>query len=279
MSQIQEDLRPAGQAPRRTRRRVLLASALTGAVAATAAAVVIGTGGSGGSGGGSPTVAPASLSGQQILLAAASTAEHAPTASGTYWHVRTVETNANGGGRTALESWTRRDGRVWWKGGKTQGKVVKLVQPAPFRLGGPPVSFEQLQKLPADQAALKAWITAALKRYSAGAKAGPPDAATRNRLVFDGLVSLVAQLPAPPKVRAAAFRAIAAYPNVKNLGAVKGGRGLAVSFPGARTANLVLDSKTARITDTDYFVSAEGAEVTNPGGITIAAGWTNVAPR
>ncbi|MVZ99085.1 hypothetical protein F8568_001510 [Actinomadura sp. LD22] len=181
--------------------------------------------------------------------------------------------------RTSLESWTGRDGRVWWKGGKTKGKVVKLTLPAPFRLGGPGVGFEQLQKLPAKPDALKAWITASLKSSNVRTSAGRPDAA-QDESVFDGLLSLVAQLSAPQKVRAAAFRALASYPNVKNIGAVKGGLGLSIAFGGGKkAANLVVDPKTSRITDTDFFVSADGAEVTVPGGATIAAEWTNLPPK
>jgi hypothetical protein len=285
MSQIHQDLRSAEQAPRRSpkRRPVFLASALTAVAAATAGAVVISTGGSGGSAGsrdGSVTHAAASLSGQQVLLAAATTAERTPEGSGTYWYVKTTYTNRKGGARTSLESWTRRDGRVWWKGEKTKGKVVKLTLPTPFRLGGPDVSFEQLQKLPTKPDALKAWITASLKSSNVRTSAGKPDAAAQNELVFDGLVSLVSQLPAPPKVRAAAFRAIASYPNVKNFGAVKGGQGLSISFGGGKkAASLIVDPKTSQITDTDFFVSADGAEVTAPGGATIVAEWTNLPPK
>jgi anti-sigma factor RsiW len=93
MRQIHQDLRSAEQAPRRSpkRRPVLLASGL--AAVATAAAVVISTGGSGGSAGsgdGSVTQVAASLSGRQILLAAATTAERTPAGSGAYWYVKTT---------------------------------------------------------------------------------------------------------------------------------------------------------------------------------------------
>ena len=64
---------------------------------------------------------------------------------------------------------------------------------------------------------------------------------------MDGLISLVSQLPAPPKVRAAAFQAIASYPNVKSLGAVKGGQGLLISFGEGTPASLVVDPATSQI--------------------------------
>ncbi|GAA3931016.1 hypothetical protein GCM10023085_10500 [Actinomadura viridis] len=303
MSQIDQDPRPAEQParpdhsarpdqseqsarpPRRSskRRPVLLASALTAVASTAAAVVVIGGGGSGGAAGepghGPATSAATSPSGRQILLAAAGTAERAPQGSGTYWHVKTTFTARDGGARTSLESWTRRDGGVWWKGEKTGGKVVRLTSSTPFRLGGPEVSFEQLQKLPAEPDALKSWIAASHMRNPVKTSAGRPGADMRNQLVFDGLVSLISQLPSTPKVRAAAFRAIASYPNVTSLGTVKGGQGLSFSLGGGKKASLVVDPKTSRITDTDFFVSVEGTRVTVPGGATITAGWTNQPPK
>ncbi|WP_329094538.1 CU044_5270 family protein [Actinomadura citrea] len=282
MSEIDQDLRPAEQASRRSARRrpVILASA--GIAAATAAAaVVVGIAGTGGAEGAkeSPSLsATGSPSGRQVLLVAATTALKAPAGSGTYWHVKTIYTDRDGGARTTMESWTGRDGRVWWKGGKTQGRVVMLTRPAPFRLGGPAVTLAQLQELPATPGGLKAWIAAAVKKSDVTTSAGRPDAAAQERLVFEGLLSLVSQLPAPPQVRAAAFRAVASYPDVKDLGPVKGGQGLSISFGGGRKANLVIDPKTSRITDTDYFVSADGAQVTAPGGAEIVAEWTSAAP-
>ncbi|SNR52517.1 hypothetical protein SAMN06265355_103561 [Actinomadura mexicana] len=284
MSEIDQNTRPAEQAPRRSagrRRPVLLASAGL-ALAAAAAAVVVGTVGAGGAEGakeGPAASAAAAPSGRQVLLVAATTALKAPAGSGTYWYVRTVSTNRDGGARTTMESWTRRDGRVWWKGEKTQGKVVVLTRPAPFRLGGPEVTLAQLQELPTTPGGLKAWIAAAVKKSDVTTSAGRPDGAAQERFVFEGLLSLLSQLPTPPQVRAAAFRAVASYPNVSNLGPVKGGQGLSISFGGGGKAHLVIDPKTSRITGTDYFVSADGAQVTVPGGATIAAEWTDLAPR
>ncbi|MEV3923033.1 CU044_5270 family protein [Actinomadura coerulea] len=280
MSEIQQDLRSAEQAPRRPsgRRRILLAAAGT-AVTAAVAAVVVGTVGTGGAQKPDKVPGASAPSGRQFLLVAATTAAKTPAGGGAYWYVKTTSTAREGGARTSLESWTGRDGRVWWKGEKTRGKVVSLTQPAPFRLGGPGVTLAQLQSLPSSPDALKAWIAASVKRSGIESSAGRPDAAARERSVFDGLLSLVSQLPAPPKVRAAAFRAIATYPGVKDLGAVKGGHGLSISFGEGGNAHLVVDPKTSRITDTDFFVSADGARVTAPGGAAITAEWTDRAPR
>jgi hypothetical protein len=145
------------------------------------------------------------------------------------------------------------------------------------------VSFTQLQKLPTKPDALQAWITDALKHSDVRTSAGRPDATMQKRLVFDGLVSLVSQLPAPPKVRAAAFRAIASYPNVKSLGAAKGGQGLLISLPEDGQARLVVDPATSQVRNTNFFVTADGAEVLVSRGalrsVTIVTEWTDLPPK
>lgn len=311
MSQINQDLRPAEQAPRRSRRPVLLAGALATVAAVTAAVVAIGAGGSRGSGGGSVTPSASPLSARQVLLAAATTAERKPAGSGTYWYVKTVSSGGAGDRPLQWETWTRRDGQTWYRGEKTGGKVAKEARLIPFNLGGPDVSFERLQKLPTDPDALTAAIAYALKHSDVHSSAGRPDTAMQKHLVFDGLVSLVSQLPAPPKVRAAAFRAIAAYPDVRNLGPVKGGQGLVFSLSAGRPttvtqspstkdqaqwakdqalkakarsgqdddARMVIDPATSQIRETNFFVTVDGAEYRAPGGATIVAEWTNVLPK
>lgn len=274
MTQIHTDLPPAEPAPRRVpRRRLILASALTAAAAAAAAVVVIGAGGPGGAGGGSAPVT-AGAAGQQILLAAATSAERMPATSGTYWHLRTESTD------TDWETWTRRDGRTWVRGAKTNNKMMALPGAAPFRLGGPEVTFDQLQTLPTEPAALKEWIADSVRNSDVRTSAGKPDAATREQMVFDGLLSLVAQLPAPPKVRAAAFQAIAAYPEVKSTGATEGGQGLLIRLGGESAARLVVDPDTARIRKTNFFVTADGARVSTGGDAMFAltAEWTDQLP-
>jgi hypothetical protein len=311
MSQIHQDLRPVEQAPRRSRRPVLLAGALAAVAAAAAVAVVIGTGGPRRSGGDSIAPAVPPLSGRQILLAAATTAERKPAGSGTYWYVKTVSADGNDGRPLQWESWTRHDGQTWFRGEKSGGKVVKEALPTSFRLGGPAVSFERLQKLPTEPNALTASIAHGVQHGDTRTGAGRPDAAMRKHMVFDGLVSLVSLLPAPPKVRAAAFRAIAAYPNVENLGPVKGGQGLrfplsperpTTAAPSPSTedqaerardqalkakaergrgddARLVIDLATSQIRETNFFVTADGAEYLAPDGATLVTGWTNVLPK
>jgi hypothetical protein len=274
MTQIHADRPPAEQPPRRVpRRRLFLVSALTAAAAATAAVMLIGVGGSGGVGGG-PAPVRADPAGQQILVAAATTAEKAPAASGTYWYLRTEAVG------TASESWTRRDGRTWVRGAKTGGRLMELPLPTSFRLGDPEVSFAELQQLPTEPGALRRWIAESVRTSDVRTSAGKPDAAMRDQMLFDGLLALVAQLPAPPKVRAAAFQAIAAYPEVQSTGAIEGGQGLLIHLGAEPPARLVIDPATARIRKTSYYVTADGARVSIEGDrmFTLTAEWTDQLP-
>ena len=315
MSRIHQDLRPTSQSPRRSKRPVFLAGALAAAAAVTTT-VVISAGGSGGSDPVTTTASP--LSARQVLLAAATTAERKPAASGTYWYIKTVTSGGKHNAPLQWESWTRHDGQSWSRGDKTGDRMMKIARPVPFRLGVLDVSFERLQKLPTEPDALMASIAYSVKHSDVRTSGGRPDAAMRRRMVFGGLVSLVSQLPAPPKVRAAAFRAIASYPDVKNLGPVDGGQGL--QFPlstigppastvlppapdaddqakrakdqalkarakaksgGSQTydARLVIDPATSQIRETNYFLTADGGEYRAPDGATLVTGWTDVLPK
>ncbi|MGR6318160.1 CU044_5270 family protein [Micromonospora soli] len=274
MTQIHTARSPAGPAPRRVpRRRLILASALTAVAAATAAVVLIGAAGPGSTGGDrAPT--EVGTSGQRILLAAATTAEKMPAASGTYWYLRTESVGP------PSESWTGRDGRTWVRGAKTGGAVLELPLPTSFRLGGPDVTFDELQRLPTEPAALKQWIARSVRNSDVRTSAGRPNAALREQMVFDGLLSLVAQLPAPPNVRAAAFQAIAAYPEVRSTGATEGGQGLLIRLGAEPPARLVVDPATARIRRTNFYVTPDGARVSREGDgmFTLTAEWTDRLP-
>lgn len=276
--QLQQRMRGPVRKRRSNRPATGLGLGLGLTVAAAATAIVVGTDGT------APTSTPnsphvaAPMSGRQVLLVAATSAESKPAGTGAYWHVKLVFT---GGGDAPQETWTRRDGQTWFRGAKSAGKVTKLAFPSPFRLGGSPMSVERLQKLPTTPDALRAWITDSVRRGDVRTSAGRPDATVQRRLVFDGLISLVSQLPAPPKVRAAAFRAIASYPDVKDLGRVEGGHGLSISYRGVTPALLVVDPATSRVRDTSVLVTSDGAlmGVSSGGGATVVTEWTNRLPE
>ena len=177
-----------------------------------------------------------------MLLAAALTAAAAPEGSGKYWYVK--DTQSLQGRVYSVETWTPLHGRTGVRGNKMPGAPVgKLIPdvagtagqfsladsdvllreleglpPRMYRIGGmhfkhyrvPPglVTLAQLSLLPTSPAALLAWITGFDRK---SARENGASAAGRVG-VFESLTYLVATLPAPPQVRAAAFRTMAAMP-------------------------------------------------------------------
>ena len=289
MNHIHQDLRPTARGPRRVPKRLAYLTAALAAVAV--AAVAVGTGVLGDAG---TPVAP----GQQILLAAATTVENSPEGTGAYWYVKVVSIGARDGESWQEETWTGRDGRTWsrstWQNPAAasaspsafpntapDGKVVEVRPPNPLRLGGAKVTIEQLQTLPTDPAALQERIAELVRSSDIRTSSGKLTDAQREQAVFEGLVSLVSQLPAPPKVRAAALRAIATYPSVSSLGAVDGGQGLLISFyPGEPPARLVIDPTSGQLRRTNVLVMTFGGTMTSDGGIfAVTAEWTDTLPR
>ncbi|MFC3454396.1 CU044_5270 family protein [Amycolatopsis speibonae] len=245
---------------------------VTGAAIATAAAAAVAIAAMPAA----PVDAPPvrTVSGQEILLAAATAAERSPEGSGTYWHVKVDGAAASSG----YEYWIKPDGQSWMRGVKTGGKVTPMKKPsaAPFSMAAVDLTLEQLRALPTDPVALKAWIAEALKRSDARTSAGPLTASDREKAAFQALISLVSTLPAKPEVRATAFRMIAGYPGVQNLGTVPGGQGLLLP-EGER---LVVDPETGRVNGTSVFITLDGAvyKVADPAGARVDAEWTKTLP-
>ncbi|XVQ09320.1 CU044_5270 family protein [Spirillospora sp. CA-255316] len=242
--------------------------------AGTAAAIVL-------SSGPAPTPLPVDgpppsgqASGRQVLLMAATAAERVPAGSGTYWYVKT---EADG---SSYETWTRRDGQSWTRGDKTRSRVRKSAFHTPFKLAGQEVSAARIERLPADPAGLKASITDLVRGSDARDSAGrrPADRLEQETLI--SLVSLVSQLPAPPKVRAAALRAIAASPGVMDLGETGGGRGVLLPLNGDQV-RLVVNTATGQVGGTSFLVTADGALMHIEEGhtATVTARWTDDLPR
>ncbi len=196
--------------------------------------------------------------GQAILLAAA---ERAQTGGRTYWHVTTKV------GGEAWEYWTKADGHEWYRGAKTHGKAVLQPQVRPFRMFGAELTLGQIQALPTEPAALRAWLTDSIKR--SGSYPGGLDLT-----VLQALISLVTAVPAPPAVQAAAFRAIAAYPGVS---ADPDGR--TVQLPGG--GHLTIDPSTGTVTGASMYLDAKGAPVksVDGDGYTVSGEWTDDLPK
>ncbi|WP_326956419.1 CU044_5270 family protein [Amycolatopsis sp. NBC_01286] len=215
--------------------------------------------------------APVAVTGQEVLLAAATVAAKAPAGTGKYWHLKIAESET-------YEYWTTAEGHQWFRGAKTGGRVIRLVVDSPFHLSVVEVTLDQLLALPTEPAALRDWISNALERSEVRTSAGPMSSSERQELLPQALVSLVSTLPAPPAVRAAAFRAIAAYPGVRALGAVPGGQGLLL--PG--NERLVVDPATGRVNRTSMYVTPDGAVMSGTKDtetITVGAEWTNSLPQ
>ncbi|WP_410667185.1 CU044_5270 family protein [Amycolatopsis sp. cmx-4-68] len=238
-------------APRRRVRPLAFGAGLV--AAAAAAAVVVATLP------GAP--APQAVDpGQQVLLAAATVAERTQVGTGKYWHVMTKV------GKESWEYWTTTDGKEWYRTAKTGGKAVPESRPRPFRLTGAEVTLSQILALPTDPAALRDWLANGLahNRFPAN---------QRDLAVLDSLVKLVSTVPAPPAVRAAAFRAIAAYPGVHARG------GEEVELPGG--GRLVVDPATGQVKGSAMFFNADGTPARTTDGDTyaVSAEWTNSLPK
>ena len=220
---------------------------------------------------------------QQILLTAAASAQRAPAESGTYWYVRVRAATGNGNKLYLAESWTKRNGETWIRNLGTGSKPIKLPRsPAtlgPFFLGGRELKFRQLQHLPADPAALTKWIVTNAARHG-GKTGGPaPSKAQEREDIFDSLISLLSELPAPPQIRAAAFRALAALPGVTSLGQVGGGQGVRFTLLGGHQATLIIDPASGQIRATNFFVDNQGGEFWQQiPNATITGRWTNTLP-
>ncbi|MFI6516255.1 CU044_5270 family protein [Spirillospora sp. NPDC050679] len=277
--QLQRAMRGGAPAPRR--RRGLLAGGLglagTAAVAATAVVLA--------SGGPAPTVTPNGppaaqpQTARQVLLSAAGTAERATEGTGKYWYIRTVTTE-KGGKRVVGESWTRRDGTAWVRNVKSDGKMFRLPVKRSFSLVHKGTGFEEIRTLPAEPRKLTERIEKLIAGSDLRTSAGRLDAAARDQFLRTSLVSLVSQLPATPKVRGAAFRALAALPQVTALGPVRGGQGLMIVMAGNQQARLVVDPGTGRVRDSNFLVSHDGGEFwMDDATATVYAEWTDHLPK
>ncbi|GAA3125721.1 CU044_5270 family protein [Streptosporangium carneum] len=246
---------------------------LATAAAVTAAAVVVAlprvTGEPPGATGKAGASSPAStVSGRSILLAAATTAESGPSATGAYWHVRKLnrrtypERLGSGANRYWMvesrltEQWVTEDGRVW-SGSRALGAAPgsgadeeawrRDGSPATWR--GRPLSTSPGKgaltavtgKAPFSMAGRDMTIQQiralptdpeALRRWVTETVRDTP-AGSADGVVADALGGLLWSKPSPPDVRAAAYRALAELPNVRYLGRTtdeRGRQGAAFSF-------------------------------------------------
>ncbi|TDC07127.1 hypothetical protein E1267_14185 [Nonomuraea longispora] len=254
--------------PARKRFRLPVALPLAGVVAATAAAaVVIATSSA------TPVNPPAGdtpppLSARNVLLVAADSAERTPLGSGAYWHVRKEKDDS---GRLFTESWTTRDGQRWTR--PVPGRDRSAVSKAPsagyyLAPGQGELSVKDIEALPTDPEALKQQVTEMV-----------PEAVDHRDPAFFPLLSLIAEMPAPAKVRSAAFRALATVPDVQRVGTVEGGEELMVRG-GDREIRLVVDPETSRVVRANMLPTVSGGVAGAKWGhfIKLTTEWTDDFP-
>jgi hypothetical protein len=261
-------------------------------LAAIVAIIMVGEGAPG-----SPhPVTPQPPTASEILLAAATTAETTPAVTGTYWHIKQIYYSDYTGRRGKedyrfFEGWYRPDGQSWTREGTPQApgaihKVPKSQMGHNFlQLGVKPVSYAGLQKLPIDPDALKALVVKGIK----GSEDGSPMPADLLELSVGTTLSLLLLgTPAPPKVRAAAFRALASLPSVRSLGAVRDsrgrtGQGLQIAGTHGKywdDNELIIDPKSSLVLSQTVRSGTAGGSEPDFRGLTLIleVGWTDSKP-
>jgi hypothetical protein len=247
------------------------------------------------------------MSAKTVLLTAAEHAEAAP-ATGKYWHVLRVQSNAfyseRGDywmlGRQLIGQWSRPDGRSW-TGYRGLGAVPMSAKDAPaFRRDGSPdpnpispildkdtgtktflvcdrdMTFKQVQALPDDPGKLRSALKRAIPRDH------PTAGRTADEVVKNCATDLLSSVPAPPKVRAATYRMLAAMPGVTAMGEVtdergRKGVGLHVRVLREVADTLIIDPDSSLVLSTSRTTPNVPGKVDKV--LYLEAGWTDSAPR
>ncbi|MBO3752010.1 hypothetical protein J5X84_38585 [Streptosporangiaceae bacterium NEAU-GS5] len=189
--------------------------------------------------------------GRTILLAAATSAMSGEGAQGAYWHLREQT------GSKITELWAARDGRTW----RGAGAHAEVTTEPPFSIAGRALTYQQIQRLPTDPAALRAWVNSMLP------------AGAGEDVLADALSGLLWRKPSPPGVRASAYRLLADLPNVHYLGKRTDGRGRAgdaFSYAlGGVQRTLIVDPASSRVLS-----SSDGSAA----AVILEAGFTDEGP-
>jgi hypothetical protein len=295
MSQIHQDLRSTEQAPRRMpkRRPVFLASALTAvAVAATAVAFVGRNTG--------PTAPPTAqpfaqptasqpqeLTGSQILLVAATSAAEQTAGSGKYWHIRGIDElslkRLPEPHSVTYETWVNSSGRSWYGVAANQRNGKGTLNSSNW--GGFDFSDEdvltmaQIKALPTDPKSLMVWARGLkMSNFRGDHNAVSPKEIKRYTEfgTAQALIHLLATAPAAPKVRSAAYRALATIDQVKFIGETKDSQGRTGQGFTIGGEEYIIDAKTSLVLSTTAGSPAMGRTRSN---VLLEVGWTDTAPR
>lgn len=162
-----------------------------------------------------------------------------------------------------------------------KGRVVRMGRPAVLSLADQRLSYEELQRLPADPAGLRTWIEKAAQVWKVSEGAF-------DSYVAETLVQLLRRVPAPKEVRTAAYEALPTVPGVRVLGKIKDsqgrvGEGFSIDLPGRGTT--LVTSQV--IVDTDTMLLAQSVRTTIGGRLfrdetstetLLQVGWTDNEP-
>lgn len=135
------------------------------------------------------------------------------------------------------------------------------------------VTMKDLRGLPTDPAKLKAWL---LKSYEGHGTESSSDKMSSDLWLYTVASGLITDMPVTPKVRAAAFRMLAALKSVQAVGGLKdaaGRTGTAISIVEKTTVNgvlqhrLIIDEATGRALGSDIvIVKPAGVNAMLPAG-------------
>jgi hypothetical protein len=160
---------------------------------------------------------------------------------------------------------------------------------------GHKLTFGQLQRLPADHDALRAWLVGIARHDLDPAASG----AVVDLNVANELSDLLVDFPVPPGVRAA-FRALAGMPNVRSIGPIRdalgragvgieigtpGVNGIAVLGDGSAVAapagelirTLIIDPDTSRVLADETRIGNGSDPLSDT--LILGVGWTNEKPH
>jgi hypothetical protein len=160
---------------------------------------------------------------------------------------------------------------------------------------GRELTFGQLQRLPEDPAALRAWVVDAVRDDLDM----PVSADILDFNVADVLANLLVDVPVPPGVRAAAYRALADMPNVTSIGPARdefgrAGVGIEIGTPGDEVGIYLVGAsgpvRTEELTrtliidpDTSHVLAREMSIANRPDPFNATlipkVGWTNEKPH
>ncbi|MFF5261812.1 CU044_5270 family protein [Actinomadura viridis] len=177
---------------------------------------------------------------------------------------------------------------------KVQGEHTLQVP-----IAGPKPSFAALQKLPADPAVLRKMAEKSALSDGSGSPLDAENPQARQAFAAGKLADLLTTAPVPPKVRAAAFRALADMPAVRSEGRGADERGrkgvvLTITVPYAASTTstrLIIDPATSQVLSEQVVSKIKGAAAQDAAAkgartsgkerttLYLGAGWTDQAPQ